>query len=212
MRSGYTAAMGRRRVSPVTDLLLVGGAACLDLVNTTGDRASQVPRERLHSYADLLVWSRRAGLLSAAEAARLRRQSARRAGEASRALARMRALRETLYALFRAIAEGQAPPAPSLTTLSRLWHVERARRALEANRRGFTLRLRVQADELDPMRWPIVSSAVDLLLSEDVARVKRCGECDWLFVDTSKNGSRTWCKTACGDRVRARRHYHRRRG
>jgi predicted RNA-binding Zn ribbon-like protein len=201
--------MRQRRVSPVTELPLVGGVVCLDLVNTTGDRSSPAPRERLRSYEDLIVWSRRAGILSAPDAARLRRQSARRAADAARALKRMRDTREALYGVFRAVAEGDSPPPSSLRVLGRLWRADRGRRELETNRGGFVLRLRVGADELDPMRWPIVTSAVDLLLSDDLTRVKRCGECDWLFVDTSKNGSRNWCKKACGDRVRARRHYHR---
>jgi predicted RNA-binding Zn ribbon-like protein len=66
----------------------------------------------------------------------------------------------------------------------------------------------VRGAELDAMVWPIVSAAVELLMSDRLARLKRCGECDWLFLDESKNGSRTWCKKDCGDRVRARRHYH----
>jgi len=59
------------------------------------------------------------------------------------------------------------------------------------------------------MWWPTVASAVELLTSERLTRTKRCGECDWLFVDESKNRSRTWCKKLCGDRTRARRHYDR---
>ena len=68
------------------------------------------------------------------------------------------------------------------------------------------------ATAFDGIIWPIVQSAVDLLTSDAVGRLKRCGECDWLFVDDSKNQSRTWCKKECGDRVRARRHYRLVRG
>jgi predicted RNA-binding Zn ribbon-like protein len=121
----------------------------------------------------------------------------------------VREIREVLYTLFRAIAEGSEPPPQSMRTLSRLWRADRRRRDLESRAGRFALRLRVTKRELDPMLWPVVASAVDLLLSDLLAKVRRCGECDWLFVDLSKNGSRTWCKQACGNRVRARRHYHR---
>lgn len=48
------------------------------------------------------------------------------------------------------------------------------------------------------------------LLTSDTERLKICGNCGWLFLDKSKNRSRTWCDMAvCGNRVKASRHYHR---
>jgi predicted RNA-binding Zn ribbon-like protein len=42
-------------------------------------------------------------------------------------------------------------------------------------------------------------------------RLKACPDCDWLFLDRSKNGSRIWCDMAvCGNRQKARRSYLRR--
>jgi len=201
--------MGRRPVLPVASLDLVGGLPCLDLVNTTGARASGAPRERLRRYEDLLVWSRRASILNAAEADRLRAEAAKRPAEARRALARVLRLREDLYRLLRAVAEGSKPSPESVRQVGKWWLADRRKRELTAVDRGFSLRLRVSADELDAMVWPLVSSAVELLVSDLLTTVKRCGECDWLFVDTSKNGTRMWCKKQCGDRVRARRHYRR---
>jgi predicted RNA-binding Zn ribbon-like protein len=64
------------------------------------------------------------------------------------------------------------------------------------------------------MLWPIVRSAAELLTSEDLGRVRRCGRegCDWLFVDSSKNRSRRWCSMEmCGSRVKSRRYYYRKR-
>jgi hypothetical protein len=42
-------------------------------------------------------------------------------------------------------------------------------------------------------------------------RVRRCAnpECGWLFLDDSRAGKRRWCSmSSCGNRARARRHYH----
>jgi len=42
-------------------------------------------------------------------------------------------------------------------------------------------------------------------------RVRRCAnpECGWLFLDDSRAGKRRWCSmSACGNRAKARRHYH----
>lgn len=53
-------------------------------------------------------------------------------------------------------------------------------------------------------------SALRLLAEDEIARLKICGSCGWLFVDRSRNRSRAWCDMAvCGNRVKANRHYHR---
>jgi predicted RNA-binding Zn ribbon-like protein len=77
-----------------------------------------------------------------------------------------------------------------------------------------------------PLRWTVpVTTAADVLpalvlrtdelfRSADVARVGRCEGrgCAWLFLDTTRNRSRRWCRTDdCGNRERARRHYRRSR-
>jgi predicted RNA-binding Zn ribbon-like protein len=55
-------------------------------------------------------------------------------------------------------------------------------------------------------------SALRLLANEEIARLKICGNCGWLFIDRSRNRSRLWCDMAvCGNRVKASRHYHRRK-
>lgn len=56
-------------------------------------------------------------------------------------------------------------------------------------------------------------SALRLLSEEETARLKICGNCGWLFIDRSKNRSRTWCDMGvCGNRVKASRHYRRKKG
>ncbi|HYR09186.1 MAG TPA: CGNR zinc finger domain-containing protein, partial [Longimicrobium sp.] len=69
--------------------------------------------------------------------------------------------------------------------------------------------------ELDRVLWPVVRDAAELLVSGDLRRVgKCCGDnCDWLYLDTSRNRSRRWCDMqSCGNRAKARRHYHRAKG
>jgi predicted RNA-binding Zn ribbon-like protein len=56
----------------------------------------------------------------------------------------------------------------------------------------------------------MITDAADLLVSEEMRNARQCGECDWLFLDRSRNGRRRWCKKACGDRVKSRRYYGRR--
>lgn len=67
------------------------------------------------------------------------------------------------------------------------------------------------SEELHAPLWPIVHDGAQLLTSPRIRNLRQCGECDWLFLDQSKNGSRRWCKKTCGDRVKARRYYARAR-
>jgi predicted RNA-binding Zn ribbon-like protein len=55
-------------------------------------------------------------------------------------------------------------------------------------------------------------SALSLLSADTMSRLRICPNCNWLFVDRSRNGSRLWCDMAvCGNRQKARRHYSRRK-
>ena len=45
-----------------------------------------------------------------------------------------------------------------------------------------------------------------------LARLRICPNCNWLFIDRSRNASRLWCDMAvCGNRRKASRHYRRRK-
>ena len=70
------------------------------------------------------------------------------------------------------------------------------------------------AERLDFFRGPVLKAASDLLTEGNLSRLKRCGtpDCQWLFLDTSRNNSRCWCDMqSCGNRAKARRHYQKTR-
>jgi predicted RNA-binding Zn ribbon-like protein len=60
--------------------------------------------------------------------------------------------------------------------------------------------------------WPVAASAVELLTSASLERVKVCPDtCGWLFLDTTKNGRRRWCSMSeCGAGAKVRRQAERR--
>lgn len=171
----------------------VAGSLCLDFVNTVDPRHAPQREERLSDYAAVLEWAREAGI----EASRLP------AAAASRAHEEAIALRETLYAIFGAVARGEAPPEEALRHLND--ELARRPRQITAGR-GFVW---VADDVLAPIAW----SAAELLTNGPLERVRECpgdDTCGWLFLDTSRNGSRRWCDMqTCGNRAKARRHYRR---
>jgi predicted RNA-binding Zn ribbon-like protein len=58
----------------------------------------------------------------------------------------------------------------------------------------------------------LAASALALLAEPKYRRIRVCPNCNWLFLDKSRNASRLWCDMAvCGNRSKARRHYQRRK-
>lgn len=63
-----------------------------------------------------------------------------------------------------------------------------------------------------PLDLATARSALGLVASLEAERMKVCPNCEWLFLDRSKNRSRTWCDMAvCGNRAKARLHYRKNR-
>ncbi len=197
-----------------TQLKLIGGRPCLDFVNTVGSRLNQTgaPFEWLTSYEGLLIWCRHAGILPDDTVATLLEQAESQADEAAAVLARAQALREALYRIFVAVAQDREPAPADLAILNAVLAATLGRRRLVSTATGIDWTWVDPSGALDAMLGPLAESAASVLTSSDVARVRQCGddECAWMFVDTSRNHSRRWCDMEdCGNRAKARRHFHR---
>jgi predicted RNA-binding Zn ribbon-like protein len=197
---------------------LIGGRLCLDFANTVGSVFQGMRNDRLLTFDALTAWGAAAGALTEAEARRLRREAARRPADAARALADARALREAIFRAVDAARRGRDVGAADLDTLNRFYARALARRRLVAGDRCCRLGWEEDPGALDRMLWPVAQSAVDLLAGDELERIRMCdaceedGRCTWLFVDETKNHSRRWCSMRdCGNRAKARRHYHRNR-
>ncbi len=183
---------------------LIGGAPCLDFVNTVGYRGREDGREeRLPNYAALIAWALRVGILEAPAATRAQAAALADPARAEAVLAEARALREAIARLF------QGRPRPDdLDLVNGL--LARAPRAHLA-RAGAGFAWREAAD--DPLRaplWPVLWNAADLMTGAARDKVRCCAdpECRWMFLDTARNRPRLWCSMEdCGNRAKARRHY-----
>jgi predicted RNA-binding Zn ribbon-like protein len=120
------------------------------------------------------------------------------------------ALREAIFRIFSAAAAGGPPAADDLARLNRALARAPARDRLRRADGGY----RWQLDRLTPtapaLLAPVLWSAGDLLAAARLVRVRRCAneQCQWLFLDDSKSGTRRWCSMqSCGNRAKAHRHY-----
>ena len=164
----------------------------------------------LLEYEDLLGWAQRYGGLSDGDARALRRAARSDPGSARRAFDRALQLRQTLDAVFRAIADGAQPPATSTMQLSTA-EVDALAHGQVVPRDGGFGWAWIDATSLERPLWPVIHDAMELLLRGPLERVKACGGCRYLFIDESKNRSRRWCSmSTCGTHEKVRRYVARR--
>ncbi len=192
---------------------LVGGALCLDFVNTIDARHAPGRREYLDSYPALVAWSRRAGIIDAGQEDRLREAAAGDPAEAARVLQRAITLREAVYPILSQAARHQPPAGGNLDSLHSELSDAMSHIRLSWSAQGFTWGWEDARPGLDHVLWLVTWSAADLLVRGPVERIRECpgdGTCGWLFLDLSKNSSRRWCEMrSCGNRAKARRHHAR---
>jgi predicted RNA-binding Zn ribbon-like protein len=195
---------------------LTGGQLALDLANTISHRDDPVFRnEHLTGYADLLAFARQAGAVSRQQANEISVYGQRHTAEAARSFKKIISLREAIYRAFAAIATKKSPAPADLALLNDFAIGALQHRCLARSNGGYKWQWR--ADEkspLDRILWAAAQAAAELLTSSDLRIVRFCQapDCEWLFLDHSRNHSRRWCDmTICGNREKARRHYQRSR-
>jgi predicted RNA-binding Zn ribbon-like protein len=189
---------------------LVGARPCLDFVNTVGgrDEGDRVRRDDIPDYESLLRWSAFASILGASEASRLRERALQARPGARRVLRRAVRFREALYRIGKALIEEETPKAGELRILDSELREARQHQRLVARQRRLDSDWIPDPKRLDRVLWPIALSAASVFGSDEVGRLKQCGgaSCGWLFLDTTRNHSRQWCRMAdCGNIAKVRR-------
>ena len=191
-------------------LELVGGALCLDFTNTINSRLTP-EHDYLHHYSDLVGWANRVGILSPTQTSQLLKRAKQNPEEAEITLGSAQRHRDLLYRLFSNAASGSELAKKDMEIFVGFYG--------EAISRGQLIKLGTHysttwkmGQSLDAVLLPIIHSAGELLLSEELGHVKECPGCGWLFLDTSKNQSRRWCSmNTCGARDKMRRYHKRQR-
>jgi predicted RNA-binding Zn ribbon-like protein len=195
------------------DFDLDGGHPALDFTNTVDWRGTEREHDWLDDPLDLVAFGQRAELLREVEAGELACSVTDNPVQATRLLSTARRLREALFGLFNALRRKEQPRPEDLRLFNR--HLRRALSrhtvlapGAEANG-AYRLSFSSEGDPLERFLFLLLRKAADLLTTVDPRRLKICStpECGWLFLDTSKNGSRRWCDMAsCGNRSKAQRY------
>lgn len=185
---------------------------CLDLANTIDNRGSSNEIDLIPTYAHLVEFARQCGVFAEADLCKIERSAESSPEAADRAAKDAAKLRETIFEIFSAVARKKEPSAASLKRLNAFVHEAGRHRVIARKNGGFAWKWADTEDNPQSVLWPFVWQAADLLSSHELQFVRECDSpaCSWLFLDRSKSHSRRWCDMkVCGNRVKARRFYHR---
>jgi predicted RNA-binding Zn ribbon-like protein len=187
---------------PLHKIRIIGGRSCLDFVNTVHDRFDPVREDYIASVSRYFSWSRRVGLLSRTEYAKLASLQLEEGF-----MSEIRKFREQLYAFLLDWIGGQAPIAPATLAfwLKRAW----AGLRLDARSPNCLAWSKSAIDVHLPLKR-IALDVLDMLQHGQRSRLRRCAardRCGWVFYDKSKSGARRWCSMqTCGAVAKMRRY------
>jgi len=193
----------------------IGGRLCLDFVNTVGGRKKQekkpfpgdiILEDKLQNFNDLVAWGKDSGVITEAERKYLLNTYEKK--EHEKFFKKAVELRESLFKIIYNLINKKEPEESAIQILNREYSAANANKKLVYAENK--IERRFSKDPLNPdyLVWLIAESAVKLLSSDLLSRVKICSgdDCGWLFLDTSKNKSRQWCDMRdCGNLAKVRR-------
>ena len=185
----------------------IGGHPALDFVNTVERWQGGRPgTEYLVDYAALARWHAVTGLL---DTRALKLLDAGSPAARRKAWRQAVILRDSLYQLFATLASGRPAPQEELDRLQRVLLQTVRWRRLQADGRDVVSRWNFTGAPPVAILGPVAWSAGELLVRGPLDRIKACPPtdgCGWLFLDMSKNRSRSWCSMkSCGNAAKVRR-------
>jgi predicted RNA-binding Zn ribbon-like protein len=185
--------------APWEDGHFIGGHPALDLTNTVFNRAHPAADgELLTTPSDVVSWCLSSGVLATAPSFR--------DPSADGLVPGVLTVREQVWAVFDAVArDDEVPAGPFGELLERAGAGVRAGHVCQAGA-AFD---RVSVDPKEPEAIPAALAllAVHAVFTLPADRIRACGRCGWLFLDSSRGGRRRWCSMrTCGNREKASRH------
>ncbi|WP_026848602.1 CGNR zinc finger domain-containing protein [Gemmatimonas phototrophica] len=181
----------------------------LDFVNT--DAAAQLPGgDLLRDFEALLSWLQGQSAVDDERGSGIRRRAVLQPAAAAATLVDARRVRAALRALAERGDTQERVREDAVVEINRVLGRSAGTRRLDPLPDGGFLRSFVPTgDAFAGLMIPIVESAADSLIEDELPRVRRCADprCHRVFLDGTKNGLRRWCDMGtCGNRAKAARH------
>lgn len=185
----------------------VGERLWLDFVNT--DATLRGP-DALVDFGRFVEWLEAARVFDAERGATMHRRAQQQPSGALAVLGDARRVRSVFRSLAERGAHSRDARLDALSEINRVLGRSAGTRRVELRDDDTFARAFVPVgDAFAGLLIPIVESAADALILDELSRVRRCADqrCGRVFQDETKNGRRRWCDMAtCGNRAKAARH------
>lgn len=180
----------------------VGGHPALDFVNTVGNQDKARTQSDIAHWGSFTAWAAASQLFSGADVRALKAVTVRARQDA--VLDEVHTLRETAHAVLSKLAASAPPARGGFAALQAHLGEALGRASLERGAHGFSWHVGRTDDDPAWITDRLALCIEDLLRSADVARIRECGRCTWLFIDRGRGRGRRWCDMrTCGNRAKA---------
>jgi predicted RNA-binding Zn ribbon-like protein len=178
-------------------------------VNT--DAAAQASNgDLLRDLDTLLTWLTAHAALDEERAVGIRRRALLQPAAAAATVVDARRVRGALRTLAEQGSSSDQVVGEAVVEINRVLGRSAGTRRLDRlDDGGYVRAFAPTGDAFAALMIPVVESAADTLVTDDLARVRQCAapHCHRVFIDTTKNGLRRWCDMGtCGNRAKAARH------
>ncbi|WP_109098706.1 CGNR zinc finger domain-containing protein [Aquimarina sp. AU58] len=186
-------------VEHIQNSLLDGGNLSLNFINTIKDRLVADPIDYLTGKEEWIAWLKHVDILE---------NETSNFDEASFNLKEVIRKREFLHRVFQGLVFQREIKEKDLKCFDTLLQkIRRSTKIFVVDNKPQE-HLEIDPNDLNSYILKIGKAAHELLMSEEIDRVKECGNCGWIYFDSSKNRCRKWCNMdTCGNEVKARKYY-----
>jgi predicted RNA-binding Zn ribbon-like protein len=191
---------------------LTAGCLCLDFANTVDKRLSSNPEDKLSGYEELVTFGKQTGVFSLSEFRKLQREGRQDKSETSILFKQAVDLREMVFRILSPVAAGREVSEADAGALNDALKKLNAGSLVVPGPGQVAWRWVEKSNGVARLLGRIVRSAVEVLTSDDIERVKQCGaeKCCWLFMDRSRSRNRRWCEMrTCGSQHKSKAYYKR---
>ena len=201
------------KIKNIDTLTVDSTVLCCNFINTVSSWKVKGSHDYLDSYGSFLKWCRKLEVSPPDFLDRLQATARGRDQQTAQALENIKEIRKLLQELIVAIIDRDpARRDQLLPRVNILLREAAARERLEYGEGHFSLGLHKDPGDLLSPLWNVIHSLKGLLTENDLARIKECPKCGWVFLDRTKNGRRIWCSPqACGSSDKMKRYNQRKR-
>ena len=197
----------------IATLQLDGGCPVFDFTNTISNRNDPDYFDYLTKYEHFVEWINKTKLLPKGKMDAIVAFSKSHTRKSADTLRQIIEVREVVFKLFSSLAQQQKADRETVDALNGFFSEALSNMRVEVGRKEVATSFIVSEKTIlkEPL-YILVKNAFDILSTQSFDRIKECPTCQWLFLDTTKNGKRRWCSMqVCGSNDKARRYYHRKK-